>query len=391
MQKPEQVLVRLKVEHSGFTTLNGQRFGAMFVDEVANPSDILLFHRKKQTAGSPTKRNTSNVSALSEPIVPEDLAEVNVEDLILNNLHSKDRRLEILDEAALGVALEAYVNKKNNHAISETTEETMHKQQKSLLKRGKREDESGGMITTAARVREVCASEAEKIRQRAENGTVTQPSQEDDGDGDGDQDIDGAPSDSDESAMKPPAPTKKSARKRPAPASTRRPDARKSRYADSSEEEDAPAPRAATAPPKRRPPPKRTARSQPVYNVLDSSASESEILDESAASTTQDLDASQATAAGRRGGTAARTARGGRTAREAKSQGTWQGARTQSQGTPLRQSQLTFAAVPSTRSPAIRRTARGRRTAATATYTQEDSDDAVEESPLPPRSRRGRR
>lgn len=36
VQKPDQVLVRLKVEHSGFTTLNNQRFGAKFVNEVVS-------------------------------------------------------------------------------------------------------------------------------------------------------------------------------------------------------------------------------------------------------------------------------------------------------------------------------------------------------------------
>ena len=34
IDKPEQVLARLKVEHSGFTSLNNQRFGAQFVSEV---------------------------------------------------------------------------------------------------------------------------------------------------------------------------------------------------------------------------------------------------------------------------------------------------------------------------------------------------------------------
>lgn len=34
VQHPEQVLVRLKVEHSGFTTLNNSRFGSQFVNEV---------------------------------------------------------------------------------------------------------------------------------------------------------------------------------------------------------------------------------------------------------------------------------------------------------------------------------------------------------------------
>jgi double-strand break repair protein MRE11 len=34
LEKPDEVLVRLKVEHSGFSTLNNQRFGARFVGDV---------------------------------------------------------------------------------------------------------------------------------------------------------------------------------------------------------------------------------------------------------------------------------------------------------------------------------------------------------------------
>lgn len=37
MAKPDEVLVRLKVEHSGFSVLNNQRFGAQFIGQVANP------------------------------------------------------------------------------------------------------------------------------------------------------------------------------------------------------------------------------------------------------------------------------------------------------------------------------------------------------------------
>lgn len=43
-----QVLVRLKVDHTGFPALNNQRFGARFVGQVANPTDILLFHKRKK-------------------------------------------------------------------------------------------------------------------------------------------------------------------------------------------------------------------------------------------------------------------------------------------------------------------------------------------------------
>jgi double-strand break repair protein MRE11 len=34
LEKPDQVLVRLKVEHSGYNNINNQRFGSRFVDDV---------------------------------------------------------------------------------------------------------------------------------------------------------------------------------------------------------------------------------------------------------------------------------------------------------------------------------------------------------------------
>ena len=39
LEKPDRILVRLKVEHSKFGTLKNQRFDSKFVEEVANPSD----------------------------------------------------------------------------------------------------------------------------------------------------------------------------------------------------------------------------------------------------------------------------------------------------------------------------------------------------------------
>ena len=42
-------LIRLKVEYTGFTSFNTQRFGQPFVGRVANPKDILLFHRKRKS------------------------------------------------------------------------------------------------------------------------------------------------------------------------------------------------------------------------------------------------------------------------------------------------------------------------------------------------------
>ena len=39
-------IVRLKVDYTGYSTINMQRFGQRFVDKVANPTSLLHFHRK---------------------------------------------------------------------------------------------------------------------------------------------------------------------------------------------------------------------------------------------------------------------------------------------------------------------------------------------------------
>ena len=42
LENLNQILVRLKVDHSGLVNLNKQRSGSKFVEEVANPSDSEL-------------------------------------------------------------------------------------------------------------------------------------------------------------------------------------------------------------------------------------------------------------------------------------------------------------------------------------------------------------
>ena len=121
MQEPSQVLVRLKVDRLGFPTLNNQRFGARFVGEVANPSDILLFHQRRKVAeagggggGSSAKggQKTTRSHALSLPVAP-DAEELNVEDLVADQLGLSDKKLRLLKESDLKGALEEYVQKQN--------------------------------------------------------------------------------------------------------------------------------------------------------------------------------------------------------------------------------------------------------------------------------------
>ena len=48
--------MRLRIEHSGFSTLNTQRFGSKFVGDVANPTDMLLFSKKQTLEQAEAKK-----------------------------------------------------------------------------------------------------------------------------------------------------------------------------------------------------------------------------------------------------------------------------------------------------------------------------------------------
>ena len=133
LEKPDQVLVRLKVEHSGFTTLNNQRFGARFVGLVGNPVDILLFHRKKEASDRAGVKRKKVSKALETPMVPEDRDEMRIEDLIKDNLDNADKKLEIIDEAKMNLALDEFVSKEVKQAMFEATNSMLTKQQKKLL------------------------------------------------------------------------------------------------------------------------------------------------------------------------------------------------------------------------------------------------------------------
>jgi hypothetical protein len=73
----------------------------------ANPSDILLFHKRRQAENakggkSGASRKKRNSVGLDVPVEPEDLEQINIEDLIVQNLANNDKKLELLDEKSMG-------------------------------------------------------------------------------------------------------------------------------------------------------------------------------------------------------------------------------------------------------------------------------------------------
>ena len=144
MEKPHEALVRIRVEHSGFTTLNNQRFGAAFVGKVANPEDILLFHRKKDPKSAAPRKNKKQAN---EPIAPEELRRTDMDDLVTRYLEAPDAQLKVLSEKTLGEALEEYVDKNLTSSLDDAADEMLGKKQRMLIRRqsaekGKQADDS---------------------------------------------------------------------------------------------------------------------------------------------------------------------------------------------------------------------------------------------------------
>lgn len=155
LENPEKVLVRVKVEHSGFSSVNNQRFGAKFVGEIANPEDSLLFFRSKQQ-----KAAAASAKRAKNPVAPEDLERINIEDLVRDHLEAPDRRLQLLNEKGLSTALEEFVEKSATASIVDAASDMLAKRQKTLIKR--KEDDSFDDDTDAVtRVREMVQRESE--------------------------------------------------------------------------------------------------------------------------------------------------------------------------------------------------------------------------------------
>lgn len=100
-------LVRIKVDYSGFMTINPQRFGQKYVGKVANPQDILIFSKASRKAGSEAKIGDS------ERLRPEELNQQNIEALVAEN----NLKMEILPVNDLDVALQNFVNKDDKMAF----------------------------------------------------------------------------------------------------------------------------------------------------------------------------------------------------------------------------------------------------------------------------------
>ncbi|XP_020521203.1 double-strand break repair protein MRE11 isoform X1 [Amborella trichopoda] len=131
-------LVRIKVDYTGFMTINPQRFGQKFVGKVANPQDILIFSKaakkrqslegKLENSKEPMgekhyemsccmlaldmRRRTGKIED-SERLRPEELNQQNIEALVAES----NLKMDVLPVNDLDVALHDFVNKDDKMAF----------------------------------------------------------------------------------------------------------------------------------------------------------------------------------------------------------------------------------------------------------------------------------
>lgn len=118
-------LVRLRVDYTGFSTINVQRFGQKFVGKVANPHDVLLWHKAPARAARPGSAG----GAAGPPLDDSSATERGVEALITDYLAAN---LEVLAENDMAEALHRFVEKDDKGAMADVLQRSLQLTQVAL-------------------------------------------------------------------------------------------------------------------------------------------------------------------------------------------------------------------------------------------------------------------
>ncbi|KYQ93419.1 DNA repair exonuclease [Tieghemostelium lacteum] len=122
-------LIRLKVDYTGYSSVNPQKFGQTFAGRVANQNDILLFYRKKTQANSGTKKD------IFEGEKTKNQDKIKVGDFISEFLgNTPSDRLQILSESDLHEALHNFVEKEESESLIDLVNLTLTNTHKYLSK-----------------------------------------------------------------------------------------------------------------------------------------------------------------------------------------------------------------------------------------------------------------
>ena len=141
--------------------------------EVALDDFVLKGRRQTETVKNEgSKLSFNERPIIDRPLTPEELADMDVEDLMKANLEISGKKLEIMSERQIEVALDDFVLKEQMQTINENIEEVLRRQHKRQIKRKRGEDKGEQevgptfMIATVAAVQEVRVVDGGRARER---------------------------------------------------------------------------------------------------------------------------------------------------------------------------------------------------------------------------------
>ncbi|KAI9070370.1 DNA repair exonuclease [Trametes sanguinea] len=137
-------LVRLKVDTTGVSEMaNPVRFGQEFQGRIANPRDVLTFHRsRKGTTRSGKVKIDEPELSIDDPTlsITDKLSKVRVQTLVREYLAAQE--LQLLGEGGMSEAIEMFVEKDDIHAIQTHVNQALRSLMKGVQATGTEVDEN---------------------------------------------------------------------------------------------------------------------------------------------------------------------------------------------------------------------------------------------------------
>ncbi|KAI0330035.1 DNA repair exonuclease [Cubamyces sp. BRFM 1775] len=217
-------LVRLKVDTTGVSEMsNPVRFGQEFQGQIANPRDVLTFHRSKKGVSRTSKIKADEPElSIDDPdlTIGEKLSKVRVQTLVREYLAAQE--LQLLGEGGMSEAIETFVEKDDIHAIQGHVTSALRSLMKGVQATGEDFDE-GDFEEIVGKVRgEQEKQRSEKQAEKPSKGKGKAKATNEESDASVDSmlmDVDAGGSDFDMDLSDEPAPArKKAAPKKAAPA-----------------------------------------------------------------------------------------------------------------------------------------------------------------------------
>ena len=142
-------LARLRVDYTGYTTTNPQKFGARFAGRVANPGSLLKFvskPKKRREGGGASKNEGKSAREFGlgtdedgGPDVP-----TQIQDLVSELLEASKEQLRLLPQSMLDVAVfDHFVGKDEKNAITKHVDAWLTSTHKDLAQQVRHPPQTG--------------------------------------------------------------------------------------------------------------------------------------------------------------------------------------------------------------------------------------------------------